>query len=335
MGVVVDFIAFVLRKSGRPPLPDQWRRHVRYAAKFDEVAFLDALDQLDRAQPSDVSAFRAGVPAACLMFGEDRRHIANVAMQTFPDAAWVLSLDRDGYVRAAALQRLATPACSPGRFAAIVLRLNDWVPEVRAEAVEAAKRVWPTTPANVIAETVPYLLRQRFVWRRWTDEALCVDAVLSRPDVVEALTSRLLAGGVGALGRTLSHALRFPAYEAELVNLATNARRPDVRATAIKSLLSGLAVWPVGYGWTWIDKSMGYKRRIMLTESRRLSAPQPPNLVEIGLADRSALVRKITADHIVEHIDQLPGLADIASRLVADKSPAVRERGDYLVRHLS
>jgi hypothetical protein len=335
MGVVIDFIGFVLRRSGRHRALGRGRPAAVAVATFDEGAFRGALAQLDRAQPSEVIVLGAGLAAACLKYGDDRRRVANVAMQAFPDAAWILSFDGDGYVRAAALQRLTSPACSTGRFIAIALRLNDWAPQVRTEAADAAKRVWPATSADVVAGAASYLLRQRFAWKRWAEEALCVDEVLGRPDVALAVTSLLLRGQFGALGRTLSQALRFPAYDIGLVNLATKARLPDVRARAMKTILSGKAVWPVGYDWAWVDKSMGERQRVVRTESRSVSVPASPNLVEVALADRSALVRKIAADDVIERMCDLPGIAEIASLLANDKSAAVRGRADYIKRHLN
>jgi len=330
MGVVVDFIGFVLRRSRRR-IPDL--RSITPVATFDERAFHDALAQLDGAQASEVLALRAGFAAQCLEYGHDRRRVAGVAMQAHPDAAWVLCFDADGYVREAALRRLTSPAGSTGRFVALALRLNDWVPEVRAEASHALLRVWPLTSPDVIASTAPYLLRQRFAWRRWGEEALCIDEVLSNSDVAAAVTSLLLQGRSGGLGRTLSQALRLPAYDLGLAKLAVEARLPDVRAMAMKAIFSGKAIWPVGYGWAWVDKSMGERRRVVLTESRKLSVQEPLDLLEAGIADRSALVRKIAADVVIERMNDLPDIVEIASRLANDRSAAVRDRADYIRRH--
>lgn len=340
MSIVVDFVRFVLRRPerSRPLVLGQSAPGLNASARpamFDEDALRNALAQLDGAQASDVINFRAGPAAACLSYGVDRRHVANVAMQAFQDAAWILSFDGDGYIRAAALKRLRSPARSVGRFVSIALRLNDWAPEVRAEAVDAARRVWSQTTPEIIAEATPYLLEQRFGWKRWAEEALCVDDVLGRSDVVVALTALLSKGRSGPLGRTLSQALRFSSYDLGLPNLATKACLPDVRAIAMKTLLSGKAVWPIGYGWVWTDKSLGKRRRVRLTESRTISISAPSDLLEIGLADRSALVRKIAADAVIERMHDLPDAVEIAHRLANDKSAAVRDRADYIKRHLT
>jgi hypothetical protein len=334
MGAVIDLIGFVLGKLRRRRLINALRYEIPTSA-FDDARFRLALAELDEAQPSEVLFIGQRLAAGCLSYGRDRLRIANVAMRAFPDAAWILSLDRDGHVRAAALQCLTAPAASRGRFIAIALRLNDWVPQVRAEAVRAAKIVWPATSPDIIAEAAPYLLKQRFAWQRWDDEALCIDELLTRPDVTLAIAVMLMNGRRGALGRTLSQALRFPAYDSELLNLATRAGLPDVRALAMKTILAGRATWAVGHEWIWTDKSMGERRRVAKTESRMISVPASPKLVEAGLADRSAMVRKIVADYATEHMARLPNIAEIASRLGSDRNAAVRDRADFIARHLN
>lgn len=303
-------------------------------ASFREAAFRDALANLDRAPASDVLSLGGRFVAPSLEYGADRQRVARAAMRTYPDAAWILCFDTDGFVREAALRRLNSPAVSMGRFIAVALRLNDWVPEVRSTAIKAFQRVWPITSPEVVADAIPYLLRQRFVWRRWGHEAACVDEVLGDPTIANAFTSLLLRGNSGPLGKTLSQALRFEIYDSALAKLASEAKLPAVRAMALQTILTGKATWPVGYGWAWVDKSMGERRRILLTESRAISTPEPPGLLEAGIADRSALVRKVAADAVVERMKDLPNIVEIMGRLAKDRSSAVRDRADYIARRL-
>ena len=323
--MILDFMEFVRGRHARraPPL-----------ATFDERACRNALVQLDQAQASEVLTVGARLAATCLNYGHDRRRVANVSMRAFPDAAWVLIFHADGYVREAALRRLTSAASSTGRFVAITARLNDWVPQVRTEAAQAVRRIWPLTSPNIIANAAPYLFRQRYNWRRWADESTDLDEVLSNPDVAASVISLLLEGRSGALGRTLSQALRFPVYDIGVQKLAVEARLPDVRATAMKALFSGKAVWPVGYGWAWTDKSLGLRRRVVLTESRCIAAREPSDLLDTALGDNSALVRKIAADVVVERMRDLPNIAEIEPRLANDRSTAVKDRAAYIRRHL-
>ncbi|MGB6119056.1 MAG: hypothetical protein WBF87_12630, partial [Mesorhizobium sp.] len=54
----------------------------------------------------------------------------------------------------------------------------------------------------------------------------------------------------------------------------------------------------------------------------------------IGVAarDRSAAVRTVAADAMIARRETLPGLAELIELLRDDKSPAVRERIDFLDR---
>ena len=331
MWTLIDFISSVVRRRSRPH-----RQTATFSARVDEAALTPALAQLDAAKTADVRIDGPTRTASFLSCGDDRRHVANVVMQARPEAAWVLSMDGDGYVRAAALERMRAPAETAARFTTIALRLNDWVPEVRAEAVRAARRVWSETPPEVAAQASPYLLSQRFLWKRWgEEEAACVDEVLRRSDVAERLTARLKEEVSGPLGRTLLQALRFPIYERGLAELATGARLPTVRAVAVKTLLTGKACWPVGLDWTWVDKSMGERRRVVVSQSRPLVMPPPSDLVSSALVDCSAMVRKAVADYITNNMAVMPNVRDIAQQLSNDRSAAVRDRADYLLRHLA
>jgi len=330
---VVDFVNVVLRGTKLGPSRD--RPLAIPNATFDEDVFLDGLAKLDLVRPADVIGLQSALSAMCLPYGGERHRVANVAMQAHPEAAWVLMFDGDGYIRESALRRLSVAPQSAGRFTGMALRLNDWVPQVRAEASAAASRLWPTTPPNIVAEAAPYLFRHRFDWERWGPEALCVDEVLARPDVAEAVTSMLHRQRSGALGRTLSQALRFEAYDAGLGQLALSALLPDVRAVAIKSLLNQRASWPVGHDWEWIDKSMNRRRRIVRTESRQISTRQGgAQMLEAALADKSALVRKVAADVLVERMGELSNIAELASLLVNDPSAAVRDRAAFIFRKI-
>jgi len=330
MGVVIDFVAFVL---GRPRRPAAGHREAPPVAAFDEGALRTALAQLDAAQAGSVLEL-GGQFLSGLGYGQGRRRAAARTMRAYPEAAWILCFDSDGHIREAAVRRLDSAAATTGRFVALALRLNDWVPQVRREAVEAFRRVRPLTPPAVIAGAAPYLLRQRFAWRRWTDEGGCIDDVLGDPAVAAEVIALLLHGRSGALGRTLTQALRFSAYDGALAELALQAALPDVRAVAVKTILNGAAVWPVGYGWAWVNKPMGERRRVTLTESRPISILEPPTLLCAAIADRSALVRKVAAAAVIERMNDLPDVAEIVARLAGDSSAAVRDRADYIARHL-
>jgi hypothetical protein len=335
LGLVIDFLAF-LRGRKSDSVRSSAVRAVKAPPKaaFNEAAMWDALARLDAASAREVMGLGARTVASCLSYGTNRREEAHKAMESWPSSAWILSMDGDGHIREAALNRLHEPPTSAGRFVSIVLRLNDWVPQVRAAAMDAAGRLWSGTSAQCIATAAPHLLKQRFEWKRWNREAIQLDEVLARPDVEAALGRMFMDGQAGPLGMTLRHALRLPAFDSRLEELATEARLPSVRAVALKTALTGHAVWTVGYGWEWVDKVYGLRRRVSLTNSRRITSSYGIDLLRRGLKDRSASVRKIAADALIERREFVPNGIELAANLANDKSPAVRERGEFLLRHL-
>jgi hypothetical protein len=78
---------------------------------------------------------------------ERRRQGLLLKLRDEPDLAWLLLFHGNGRWREIALDRIADPPVSAFRFIAITLRLNDWVKQVRAAAVECARRVFPGTRA--------------------------------------------------------------------------------------------------------------------------------------------------------------------------------------------
>ena len=212
MSVVVDFLAQLMRRRSAPSSSGAGSEDV--GATLDMAALQESLERLDHAKAPEVNATARQSPT-CVTYGADRRDVASIAMQARPEAAWVLSFDEDGYIREAALQRIVTPPISVGRFMSVALRLNDWVPEVRAEAARAATRIGPTLSPEIIAQAAPFLLRQRYAWRRWDGGAYHLDTLLARPDVIDAIVGMLCNTLAGPLGATRSLA-RF----IELLDLA-------------------------------------------------------------------------------------------------------------------
>jgi hypothetical protein len=103
-----------------------------------------------------------------------------------------------------------------------------------------------------------------------------------------------------------------------------------------KALLCGDARWQVGWEWKWTDKVYGKGRRAQVFDSRPISiAPDRARLINNGLVDASSQVRVVAADALIEDTGKADGLEAIAERLLADASPSVRMRGDYLARSLA
>lgn len=248
--------------------------------------------------------------------------------------AWLFLFHPNGYIRVAALHRINTAPTSPFFLAALVWRLNDWVPQVREAARPCAERELPLVDARVAAAAAPYLLDRRIAWSRWTHEQFTLDRLFARRDVLEALAVQLRAGTTGPLAACLRHAMRFAAIDAHLIELARQARQPSVRALAYRCLIFGRADWVVGFEWMWIDK-VYFQRRQVPKLGTRLIAPveKPADLIREAARDKSAVVRKVAADALIAKRCQLPDRERLVAQLANDKSAAVRSRADYLLRH--
>lgn len=306
-------------------------------ATFREEGLRHSLRRLDDLGPEGVSGMGYRAAAGCLSYGDNRRRVAAKVLRDHPEAAWVLSTDADGYIREAAIRKLRSPPTSAGRFVALTLRLNDWVPQVREAARIAAANLFPLTAPDTVAAAAPYVLGRRHLWARWgQDERSLIDAAFLRADVMAALTERLVDGRSGGLAGTLRNALRTPGLDGELLRLAFDARSPAVRALALRTLLEGRATWTAGYAWAWQDKALGIRRRVPRMEGREVAATLPaPALIRRGLADRSALVRRVAASALIARADEMPDAAELATALARDPSASVRDRAAFLLRDLA
>lgn len=257
------------------------------------------------------------------------------ALDATPGLAWLYVFHGDGRLREAALHRIGDPPPNALLFAALAYRLNDWAEPVRIAAAACARRVFPHTAPSTVASAALHLLTQRQHWKRWGTEAAALDVALFRPDVVDELASIFRAEPSGALSSAIRQALRSPHMDRHLPDLLDNAAQPTVRAIALQSLIERRGMWPVGFRHEWIDKSMGRSRRVLAFEERPIGHSVPLTiLVAAGAADRSAAVRKIAADALIEHADALAGLRETACRLLHDPSRAVRERMGFYMRRI-
>lgn len=288
-----------------------------------ERAVKDIADLTIRAaggRPGLVNALRHGRPSH-----------AELLLKT-PGLARVFIFHGDGYLREAALNRLREGAPSPFLLAAIAYRMNDWVPQVRAAAEACAGRVFPLTAAEIVAVAGPLLLGWKEYWSRWPRDTGVLETALQRPDVVEAMTVRFRTATTGPLAAQLRSMLRWPGLDRHLPELARHAVQPSVRAAALGFMIEGRVSWPIGSELQWIDKPYGIAKSVVTLPSRAIVPPATrAEWIAHGVADRSAAVRRIAVIAMIKCRGELPGVYDLARRLIADKSKPVRERAAYLL----
>ncbi len=248
--------------------------------------------------------------------------------------ASIFLFHRDGFVRERALNSMTGGLKSGFMVAAVAWRLNDWVRPVRLAARLSFERTLALTQPDVVSEAAPYLLSRWKTWQRWDPEqATVLDHLFGRPDVVSAIAKRLREEASGPLAQMLRQMLRSPALDDELLVLARSAVQPAVRATALHTLLDGAARWPEGFGREWVDKSFGVDRRVTLFGRRTLTnEADKDELLRQGLRDPSVAVRLVAADYLTTRSDHSSFETEL-EHLANDRSPAVRARADYLIRH--
>jgi hypothetical protein len=251
-----------------------------------------------------------------------------------PGLEYLFVFHRDGRLREAALLKITGGLPSPFLFAAILWRLNDWAEPVRQTAARCASRSFPLTKPDVIARTAAEILVRQATWRRWRNERSILDDVFGRSDVAVELANLMTAATTGPQASTLRYALRTPALDQHLERLASTAAQPSVRAVALNTLIEGKAAWPSGSEWRWIDKSMGIRRREPVFAHRAvMSAPPRQALIERGLGDKSAVVRRVALTGIIRHMLGGPEATTLAMPFTSDRSLSVREKAQFILEH--
>lgn len=254
-------------------------------------------------------------------------------LKTNNDFAWLFLFHPSGHLREAALDCINDPPRSPFFFSSLAWRLNDWVQPVRQAAERCAERVLQRTVPDVAASAALYLLDRHLVWGRWSNESGALDRIFEREDVTAGLAAQLARLPTGPLANCLRHALRYPAMDKHLPRLASTAIQPAVRAVAYRCLMSGKATWTIGFEWAWVDKVYGLRKRVPKLETREIQRTDSvAEIIKEAIRDKSNVVRIVAADGLIAAQSQLPNAEELIARLANDKSPAVRERADFMLR---
>lgn len=269
-------------------------------------------------------------PFRALFSLTDNSEAAQLARQ--PWLGWLFLFHGDGYLRERALRSLDGPA--PGAFllAQLFYRLNDWVPEVRAAARACVERVAAATAPEIIATVAVALVDRTSEWGRWNDERAVLDGLLTRDDVASTVAQELMGSPIGPYARALRQVMRAAAIDPHLDRLATGAVQPAVRAVATLTLIDGVARWPDGWRWQWIDKSLGYRRRVREIAERPLSIVTDRTLVISRAArDPAATVRFAALEGVLRYARESATGTAIATLLAGDPVPRVRTRALFIL----
>lgn len=259
--------------------------------------------------------------------------------QVIGQVFWLGVVSWDGYEREKSLSLLSEGAPNAFYLTLIARRLNDWVPEVRAAARAAFILVASKTSPDIVAETIMIVLLNWNSWGHIEQENRKVILNLAlRSDVALALKTRLITSASGAIPSLLSQFGQQPIFDDCLDEIAGSAIQPYVRAKAFRSLFEARMNWVSSYEWKWIDKAYGKRKLIPVIAERKIDVFIP--LIELlnrSALDRSSIVRRVSAEFLIINLDHLKQdkVRILAERFVLDKSKAVSERGQFVIKKLN
>lgn len=114
------------------------------------------------------------------------------------------------------------------------------------------------------------------------------------------------------------------------------AKRPELRAVALKAIINSEVTWVTHYERQWVNKAYGIMRRVPVLGRRAILRPAPVDvLIRQGAADRSPLVRRVAAHGLVRHAASLSNIKSLMTLFDSDRSPSVRWNIEYLARTIN
>jgi len=253
-------------------------------------------------------------------------------IKRLPELGWLLMFHGNGHVREASLRALDQPPQTAFEFAAIVARMNDWVPQVRAATRRFAETAFPRCDAKIVAESAAYLLPRLGTLQRWdADTRNALDARLYQQDVLDALCAHILVENVGPNGALLRQLLRRGEFDAHLEQLVRHAKMPIIRAIAAEAVMRGKVRWVAGSARKWIDKPAGLWRKVPVIEQRGITVPfDAAALCRTAAQDKSPVVRLGIARALSDAWRTGGAFEDeIAALLIVDKKPNVRFHAEF------
>ncbi|GAB7129014.1 hypothetical protein JCM19000A_35220 [Silvimonas sp. JCM 19000] len=227
---------------------------------------------------------------------------ALLAGQDVPAAFWIeVSACGNGYLRQEAVQQLAQ-VHSPAACSAILLRLNDWVPQVRHAAADVVNAMLTACDIEWVIGGLPALLRLLSM-RRHSHAALKqrFDQMLCK-EIWRDTVLQCLRGLTGASARYLTALLleRLPPDERiDVISRALRHPDPSVQSMAIQAAASFSA--PVQLHLLNVAKALpaaGPRCMMMRRLLALLDGPARDALLESMLLDRFGGVRAIALWHL-------------------------------------
>ena len=280
--------------------------------------------------PHDLRAVSESVSRGCVraqaLQADRARQLRFIADN--PDQASAHLTHHDGYVREAALRCLPDHSVDATLVATVMLRCNDWVPEVQAVARTVLPRLVARLNPDQLAALLPFALGPVRAWGR--GGSLSVAALMAHREWSPALRGYFLTGTQGPLARSLRQVLARADLDDALPRLATEARSVFVRSVAAEVVLAGEARWVTGQQWRWIDKPMGIRKREAVVAKREVTLT-PDALRQVlcaCVADKAVPMRLLAVDHLTR-TGPSPDTEPLLQALRSDRADSVRKRMDF------
>lgn len=248
-----------------------------------------------------------------------------------PQTAALFMHSHVGYFREQAVNCFE-PVDTAGR-AALLLRCNDWVENVRVAALSKLGILARGWTAEELKGLVLFTVDRINEWQR--GGAVAAGVLQDHPEWQKALRLVLLQETNGPMVGLLRKNLRSKGSDHLLPELAVDAKSALVRAVAAKAILEGCARWHASTEWQWIDKIYGLRRKVQKWSKRDIpfQTAVQRDVLATASQDKSAVVRKLAAEYLIrEGIEAHPAIYHL---LIDDKSNGVRERMCFCKRKWS
>ncbi|MFJ4346233.1 HEAT repeat domain-containing protein [Pseudomonas sp. NPDC089401] len=180
--------------------------------------------------------FQARHPAISRLRNWEDSYWLQLIARTAQNGAWVdLSRHENGFIREVAVRELAESP-SPEALAALVIRLNDWVPQVREAATSAVQRYLASAHVTSLLFALNPLLALA-TQRRADHSAILasVRAALQSPSAREAVEASFLAQQSKAACYLFALLLESTASPEPLLRDGLSHRELNVRMAAIEA----------------------------------------------------------------------------------------------------
>lgn len=266
--------------------------------------------------------------------------VARILGVKFPDPEQAIAGDpriallflhsHDGRLRETAVRSMSVEDADAAAHTALLLRCNDWVPQVREAAIARLRDHAPRLSQAALARLVVFGLARVDIWQRGGSEALT--ELKDCPLWLSAMEDAFATQADGPLVHVFKRQILEGRLDHALPRLARSARSAFVRSTAAECVLTERVRWKSGYKRQWVNRPLDISRRVPIFEDRTLEI-EPEDcaaVVRSGARDTSAMVRKKVADTFIR--DGGKDFSEEVTLLSEDPAASVRSRMEFFHR---